>query len=231
MPRLYHNNHDGTFSDVTHAMRLDRVALPMGSNFGDLDNDGWLDVYIGTGEPSLGALIPNRLFRNAEGRFFQDVTTSADVGNLQKGHGVAFGDLDNDGDQDILEEMGGWFESDMAPHVLFRNPGHGHHWITLRLEGRRSNRSAIGARIKVRLMTARGGRDVYLTAGTGGSFGGNSLQQEIGLGAATGIEAIQVTWPATGEEQMFRDVAMDRVYRVVESEAGLQPVTVKVLSF
>ena len=231
MPRLYHNNHDGTFSDVTHAMRLDRVALPMGSNFGDLDNDGWLDVYIGTGEPSLGALIPNRLFRNAEGRFFQDVTTSADVGNLQKGHGVAFGDLDNDGDQDILEEMGGWFESDMAPHVLFRNPGHGHHWITLRLEGRRSNRSAIGARIKVRLMTARGGRDVYLTAGTGGSFGGNSLQQEIGLGAATGIEAIQVTWPATGEVQMFRDVAMDRVYRVVEGEAGLQPVTVKVLRF
>ena len=144
---------------------------------------------------------------------------------------MAFGDIDNDGDQDLLEEMGGWFESDVAPSVLFKNPGHGNHFITLRLEGRRSNRSAIGARLKVHLAMAPGGRDVYLTAGTGGSFGGNSLQQEIGLGAATGIEAIQVTWPATGEVQMFRDVAMDRVYRVVEGETGLQPVTVKVLSF
>src|SRR3989442_5067194 len=130
-------------------MRFDRLAWPMGSNFGDLDNDGWLDAYFGTGEPSLGALIPNRLFRNAEGKVFQDVTMSADVGNLQKGHGVAFGDIDNDGDQDILEEMGGWYESDIAPHVLFQNPGHDNHWITLRLEVRRANRSAIGARVKV----------------------------------------------------------------------------------
>ncbi len=229
MPRLYHNNHDGTFSDVTHAMRLDRLALPMGSNFGDLDNDGWPDAYFGTGEPSLGALIPNRLFRNAEGRAFQDVTMSADVGNLQKGHGVAFGDVDNDGDQDILEEMGGWFESDTAPHVLFKNPGHGHHWITLRLEGRRSNRSAIGARVRVHLRTAAGERDVYATGGTGGSFGGNSLQQEIGLGEATGIETIEVRWPASGTTQLFRDVAMDRVYRVIEGEAAPAPVEAKVL--
>lgn len=87
MPRLYHNNHDGTFTDVTHAMRLDRVVLSMGSNFGDLDKDGWPDVYVGNGEPSLGALIPNRMFRNAGGKVFQDVTFSADAGNLQKGHG------------------------------------------------------------------------------------------------------------------------------------------------
>src|SRR5437867_8157604 len=231
MPRLYHNNHDGTFSDVTHAMRLDRVALPMGSNFGDLDNDGWLDVYIGTGEPSLGALIPNRLFRNAEGRSFQDVTFSADVGNLQKGHGVAFGDIDNDGDQDILEEMGGWYESDTAPSVLFMNPGHGNHFITLRLEGRRSNRSAIGARLTVRVATPAGPRDIYATCGTGGSFGGNSLQQEIGLGPATAIESIEIRWPSTGAVQVFRDAVLDRVYRIVEGDPTLAPVTVTAVEF
>ncbi len=232
MPRLYRNNHDGTFRDVTHAVRLDRVVLPMGSNFGDLDNDGWPDLYIGDGEPALGALIPNRLFRNAGGTVFQDVTSSADVGNLQKGHGVAFGDIDNDGDQDILEEMGGWFESDTAPSVLFRNPGHGNHDITLRLEGRRSNRSAIGARIRVRVATPAGRpRDIYATCGTGGSFGGNSLQQEIGLGAATAIESIEVRWPATGENQVFRAVAMDRVDRLIEGEPSLVPVAVTPVPF
>ena len=104
-------------------------------------------------------------------------------------------------------------------------------WITLRLEGRRSNRSAIGARVKVHVRTVRGGRDIYVTGGTGGSFGGNSLQQEVGLGAAMAIEAIEVTWPATGEVQVFRDIAMDRVYRVVEGDPSLAPVQVKVLSF
>jgi len=231
MPRLYRNNHDGTFTDVTHAVRLDRVVLPMGSNFGDLDNDGWPDVYFGDGEPSLGALIPNRLFRNAEGKSFQDVTFSADVGNLQKGHGVALGDIDNDGDQDILEEMGGWFESDMAPTVLFMNPGHGNHFVTLRLEGRRSNRSAIGARLKVRVTTLAGPRDIYSTGGTGGSFGGNSLQQEMGLGRATSIDSIEVRWPATGATQVFRDAALDRVYRIVEGDPALAPVTVTAVDF
>jgi VCBS repeat protein/ASPIC/UnbV protein len=231
MPRLYHNNHDGTFGDVTHTVRLDRVVLPMGSNFGDLDNDGWPDVYFGDGEPSLGALIPNRLFRNADGKSFQDVTFSADVGNLQKGHGVAFGDIDNDGDQDILEEMGGWFESDMAPSVLFRNPGHGNHFITLRLEGRRSNRSAIGARISVRVTTATGRRVIHATGGTGGSFGGNSLQQEIGLGPATGVESIEVRWPATGATQVFHDAGLDQVYRIVEGDPALAPVAVTTIDF
>ncbi|MFQ5876311.1 MAG: FG-GAP-like repeat-containing protein [Acidobacteriota bacterium] len=226
VPRLYHNDGDGTFSDVTRRTRLDRVVLPMGSNLGDLDNDGWPDAYFGTGEPNLATLIPNQLFRNDRGRTFQDVTVSADVGHLQKGHGVAFGDIDNDGDQDLFAEMGGFFGSDAAYSVLFENPGHGNHWVTLRLVGRRSNRSAIGARIRVRVREPGGSRDIYATVGTGGSFGGNSLQQEIGLGAAAAIAHIEVTWPASGVRQVFRDVAMDRAYRVVETATELEPLEV-----
>jgi len=220
LPRLYRNNGDGTFTDATHAMRLDRLALPMGCNLGDLDNDGWMDAYFGTGEPSLRGLIPNRMFRNDAGRGFQEVTTSADVGHLQKGHGVAFGDIDNDGDQDIFEEMGGWYEADVAYSVLYLNPGHCNRFITLRLEGRKGNRSAIGARIRVRVTGAGGTRDIHLLAGSGGSFGGNSLQQEIGLGRAAAIEEVEVVWPLPGGRQRYTGLKPDRVYRLVEGEAS-----------
>jgi hypothetical protein len=226
MPRLFRNNRDGTFTDVTRRARLDRVALPMGCAFGDLDNDGYPDAYFGTGAPDFSMLLPNRLFRNAGGAVFEDVTSSAHVGHLQKGHGVAFGDLDNDGDQDIFEEMGGWYEGDVAYSVLYRNPGHGNRWITLRLEGRRSSRSALGARIRVRLRTAEGPRDIHAVVGSGGSFAGSSLQQEIGLGRATAIEAVEIAWPAPGSTQAFRDVEMDRAYAVVEGAPSLRPLTI-----
>ncbi len=223
---LYHNNHDGTFTDVAPRMGLQVVPLPMGSNYGDLDNDGWPDPYFGTGEPGMRTIIPNWLFRNAEGMVFQDVTTAAGMGHLQKGHGVAFGDLDNDGDQDVFEEMGGFFDGDVAQNVLYENPGHGHHWVTLRLEGRRTNRSAFDVRIRVRVQTPAGPRDIHALGGTGGSFGCNSLQQEIGLGDATGIESIEVRWPASGEIQVFRQPAMDTTYKIIEGEGALTTVAV-----
>ncbi|MFO1501033.1 MAG: VCBS repeat-containing protein, partial [Verrucomicrobiota bacterium] len=142
--RLFHNNHDGTFKDVTKEANLFKVTHTMGANFGDFDNDGWLDMYLGTGDPNLATLIPNRAFRNDQGRRFQDVTTSGGFGHLQKGHGVSFADLDNDGDQDIYHSIGGAFEGDFYRNALFENPGHGNHWLTLKLEGAQSNRVAIG---------------------------------------------------------------------------------------
>ena len=190
----------------------------MGCNFGDLDNDGYLDSYIGTGDPGLASLMPNRMFRNAAGQFFQDVTTSGGFGHLQKGHGVAFGDIDHDGDQDVFAVMGGAFTGDIAPNVLFENPGHGNHWIKLKLEGVRSNRAAIGARIKVSLNTKNGSRDVYATVTSGSSFGASSLRQEIGLGQANSIRAIEIAWPAGGDVQVFQNVAMDQFLHIREGD-------------
>jgi hypothetical protein len=217
--RLFHNNRDGTFTDVSKAAQLDKILLGMGSNFGDLDNDGWLDFYLGTGDPDLATLIPNRMFRNARGKFFQDVTTSGGFGHLQKGHGVAFGDIDNDGDQDIYEDMGGAYPGDVARNVFFENPGHGHHWITLKLEGIQSNRAAIGARIKATIREKGGQREVYKTVCSGGSFGASPLRQEIGLGQAEGIESIEIFWPRTGKTQTVKGLAMDRFYKVREGES------------
>src|SRR5262249_8750510 len=141
VPRLYRNE-GGRFTDVTQAVRLNKVLYAMGGNFGDLDNDGWPDIYLGTGGPDYRALMPKRMFRNAEGRTFQDVTTSGGVGHLQKGGAIAFGDVNNDGAQDIYAVMGGEFPGDTAHRALFINPGFANHWLTLRLEGVQSNRSA-----------------------------------------------------------------------------------------
>ena len=225
MPRLYRNNHDGTFADVTQQAHLSHVLLTMGSNYGDLDNDGWLDFYAGTGDPNLSTLVPNRMFRNAEGRFFQDVTTSGGFGHLQKGHGVSFADLDNDGDQDIYLVVGGAYETDQFRNALFENPGHGNHWIALKLEGVKSNRPGIGARIKVVVQTPGGEeRTIYKTARSGGSFGASPLRQEIGLGEAAGIESVEILWPGSGTRQVVRGLRMDQLYEVGEGDSEVRPI-------
>jgi hypothetical protein len=122
-PRLYRNNRDGTFTDVSRAMGIDQLLLTMGANFGDLDNDGWLDLLSRNRGAALQTLVPNRMFRNDAGRAFQDVTTSGGFGHLQKGHAVAFGDIDNDGQQDVFAVMGGAIESDKFWSTLYKNPG------------------------------------------------------------------------------------------------------------
>jgi len=192
----------------------------MGSNFGDLDNDGWLDFYLGTGDPDYASLIPNRMFRNAGGRFFQDVTTAGGFGHLQKGHGISFADLDNDGDQDVYEVMGGAVVGDNYRNVLFENPGNTDHWITLRLVGVKSNRAALGARIKLVLNTGEGRRIIHRTVTTGGSFGDNPFRREIGLGSATALESVEVTWPAMGEVQEVEGLELDGFYRIKEGESA-----------
>jgi hypothetical protein len=219
LPKLYHNNHDGTFTDVTSAAHLDRAILPMGANFGDLDNDGWLDIYLGTGDSTYQALLPNRLFRNAAGKTFQDVTTAADLGHLQKGHSVAFADLRGTGFEDVFEEMGGAQPGDSYQSALYQNPGNKNRSITLVLEGVRSNRAAYGARIDVALRQPS--RHIYRTVGYGSSFGGNPLRQHIGIGAAGNIASITVTWPTTGIVDRIANVAADKTYRLREGESKL----------
>jgi FG-GAP-like repeat/ASPIC and UnbV len=216
--RLFRNRGDGTFADVSAAMGLERVLFAMGANTGDFDNDGWPDLYLGTGAPDYQVLVPNRAFRNDGGRRFLDVTSSAGLGHLQKGHGIAFADFDRDGDQDIYAVMGGAFSGDRAWNVLFENPGTpGHHFVSLELEGRRSNRAAIGARLELEVEENGARRRIHAVVSSGGSFGASSLAQEIGLGRATRIERLEILWPS-GEKQVFVDLKGDAFYRIVEGD-------------
>ena len=218
--RLWRNQGDGTFVDMAPATGLDRVMLAMGSNFGDFDNDGWLDLYLGTGEPRLSVVVPNRAFLNLGGQRFREVSFSTGLGHIQKGHGISFADLDGDGDQDIYAVMGGAYEGDVYANCLFENQYDGpHHWLRLRLEGRTSNRSAIGARVQLVLP---GGLRRYYTIGSGGSFGGSPLEGHWGLGTATQVDSLIVTWPAGGRE-VFEGVVGDRRYHLIEGSGRLMP--------
>jgi tetratricopeptide (TPR) repeat protein len=215
--KLYRNNGDGTFKDVTNAVGLDKVFMPMGANFGDIDNDGFLDIYLGMGSPSYAALLPHVLLRNKEGKSFVDVTAASGTGELHKGHGIAFADLDNDGDEDIIAEIGGATPGDSHAMRVFENPGNGNDWISLRLAGVKSNRAAIGTRITVTVEDDRGAtRAIVRTVGSGGSFGASPLEQHIGLGKAARIHDIEVWWPASNTRQHFADVQKNQVIEISE---------------
>jgi len=214
-PRLYRNRGDGTFEDVTSEVGLAVSLSSMGANFGDLDSDGFVDFYHGTCNPSFSAVVPNRLFRNIGGKRFEDVTFSANVGHLQKGHGVAFCDFDRDGDNDMLSSMGGDGEADRFQGSLFRNPGNGNHWLEVLLIGTKSNRSALGARVGAQLP---GGRWVYRTVASGGPFGNSPLRQRLGLGQADRITRLEVLWP-NGTREIFENLAVDR-YIVIQEGRG-----------
>ena len=221
--RLYHNDGHGGFDDATKAVGLDRVVPAMGANFGDLDNDGFLDFYLGTGAPSYAALMPNFMFRSRGGKSFVDVTTATGTGHLQKGHGVAFADIDADGDQDVFANIGGFVAGDAYHKVLFQNPGHGNDWIRLRLAGVRANRAALGARIRVDVRGRDGAqRSIYRTVTSGGSFGASPLAQQIGLGRAARIETLEILWPTTGSKQVFRDVPLNQAIEVREGDPAIR---------
>ena len=216
--KLFMNDGKGGFVDRTKAYGLDHARVPMGANFADFDNDGFLDFYLGTGGPYFEMLVPNVLYKNIDGERFVDVTASARVGHLQKGHGVAFGDLDSDGDQDLFAQMGGWYTSDTFPNALFENPGSDHAWIHIRFVGVNANRSAIGTRLTMTIEGPDGERQLHRQVSSGGSFGGSSLQQEIGLGNADRIVKLHIDWPGGVQGQEFSDLPLRTRVTITEGQ-------------
>jgi hypothetical protein len=216
--KLYRNNHDGTFEDVSAQVGLDKVFMPMGSNFGDVDNDGFLDMYLGSGQPSFTAVLPHVLLRNKEGKSFVDITESSGTGELHKGHAIVFADLSRQGREDIVARVGGAVPADEHTVRVFANPGNGNDWLNVRLVGVKSNRSGVGAEIHVTVQDGNEApRSIYRTVGQTSSFGGSPMEQNIGLGHdARGI-TVDVWWPASATRQKFAGVEKNQYLEIRES--------------
>jgi hypothetical protein len=230
---LYHNNHDGTFTNVASEAGINTNVFAMGSNFGDIDNDGYLDMYFATGNPDYQSLVPNKMFRNLDGKHFAEVTASARVGHLQKGHGVSFADMDNDGDQDIYTKMGGTFPGDAYQSAFFLNPGQGNnHWITVQLEGVNVNRDAVGSTLKLVITEEGKRRTIFRDVNSGGSFGSSPMRREIGLGKATRIDTLEVRWHGNGvKPQVFTNIDANQCIRITEGETDIRKIEYKTFTW
>lgn len=221
--RLYKNTGKG-FKDVAAEMGITRPSSPMGSNFGDINGDGYLDFYLGTGWPNYDELMPNQMFVNQTGKGFVDVTMASGFGHLQKGHGIVFVDLDQDGDQDVFEEMGGALLGDRYYNAFFENPGFGNNWIAIKLVGTKTNCCAIGARIHIQIEEDGETRSIYRHVNSGGTFGGNPFQQNIGLGKAGEIKLLDIEWPVSGEKQSFHEVNVNQTITIKEGLDEITPI-------
>jgi hypothetical protein len=127
--------------------------------------------------------------------------------------------MDNDGDNDIYTVVGGAYEGDLFRNSLFNNPGNGNHWIVLKLTGTTANHAAVGAVIKLRVTENGAVRNIYRTVNTGGSFGASSLQLEIGLGSATVVDSIEITWPDKDHtQQSFTNIQAGKKYTLTQGD-------------
>ena len=227
------------FRDVAAAAGVEVRAFVKAAVWGDYDNDRFPDLYVSV----LGGA--NRLYRNRGDGSFEDVAAELGVAGPRQSFPAWFWDVDNDGNHDLFVssytgDRGGLgfvaasYQGFPGPWELarlyrntgggrFEDPGFGNRWLGLLLVGTESNRSAIGARIRVDLVDADDGtRSIHRRVGGGGSFGGNPLRQTIGLGRPASVEKVEVYWPTTDSTQTFAGVEMDRLYRVVEGVLELE---------
>jgi len=219
-PKLYSNQGNMEYKEVGASMGLTEVAFTMGCNFGDINTDGFLDFYLGTGNPLFEALVPNKMYLNMDGKRFEDVSYAGGFANIQKGHGIGFGDLDHDGDEDIYIVIGGAVDADTYFNCLFENPNADkNNWVVLRLTGTSANKAAIGAKVAINVQENGKERMIYRVVSSGASFGANSLALEVGLRKSTKINSVKVQWPCKDcPDQEFREMAINKAYQLTQDQ-------------
>ncbi|MEP6646528.1 MAG: VCBS repeat-containing protein [Saprospiraceae bacterium] len=233
LPKLYHNKGNAVYEEVGVQMGITEVAFTMGCNFGDINTDGYLDFYLATGNPSYQSLVPNKMYLNMDGKKFEDVTYSGGFGNIQKGHGVAFGDPDHDGDEDMYVVMGGAYDGDVFYNCFFENPNeNNNNWVVLKLSGTTANKAAIGARVEISVQEGGKERKIYRMVSSGASFGGNSLTLEVGLRKATAINNVIVRWPCKDcPDQTFTGMEINKAYILTEDQVTAAPLPYEKVKF
>lgn len=212
--RLFRNNGDGTFSDMTRKAGLHFPMGTMGAGVADLDNDGYSDLYFGTGDPQLTRLEPNRLFHNNADGTFADVTQSTNLAHPgNKGHGVAFADFEDRGVLDIFAQLGGHYPGDHTYNALYRNlSAPQNNWLEVDLLATKSNRNAIGTQLTLRTGELLIYREVKGSEGFGAT---SPYRQHFGIGKRGEVDSLEVKWPS-GLRSLLKDLKPNRIVRVEE---------------
>jgi hypothetical protein len=216
---IYRNTGKGNFTEVTRESGMTKLTLPMAGyspTIADFDNDGWKDIFVSRGhvqslraEPNLVVAQPNTVFRNLGGMKFSALTAEAGLTSLppSRHRGSAVGDLNGDGRLDVVVSALG------APAEIWINQSPGNnHWLELKLQGTKSNRDGIGARIKVVTGTEAQYNHMTTSAGYASSSAG---PVHFGLGTHSSADLVEIRWPS-GIVQELKNVAGDRVVMVKE---------------
>jgi len=210
--RVFRNNRDGTFSVISPELGLTECWGSMSGNAADINNDGYLDIVLGNGGPLMDRNEPMVILEN-DGTRFRNVTFSAGLPIMGKGHGINCADLFGDGRLIILCSTGGAYPGDLLTTSVFspnRRPGN---YLAVLLTGTKSNRGAVGARLKL----VAGGREQHRVINGGSNFGCLPPQQHFGLGALEHVESLEVWWPS-GAREHFTDLPVNTRVRITEGE-------------
>lgn len=238
---LWHNNGNLTFSDVSRETGTYETGWGWGAKFFDYDNDGWLDLYVMNGWVSAGkdSYVPDifnmvtkpgidfadarnwppmgnkslsgyekkKLFHNEKGQIFKDQAARHGLDSNKDGRGIAIADFNNDGKLDIMSA-----NANSEPNLYLNTMPAGPHWISFALEGRQSNRGAVGAQVRLK---APGITRLQFVSG-GNSFAGQSSSRvHFGLADIAKVDQIEVRWP-TGQKEVFASVTVDKLNKIVE---------------
>jgi hypothetical protein len=244
---LWHNNHDGTFTDISKETGTCDTLWGWSAKFGDFDNDGWLDLFVLNGLRSAGKenYIPvlvnmitkpgvdftdlrswpaigdmtwsgyqkKKLFRNLGGQAFKEISAEAGVDNDLDGRGLALADFDNDGRLDLFQT-----NADQPALLYHSTTEAAGNWVEFRLSGTKSNRDAIGARVRI---TAGGLTQIREIDGGNGYAGQSMKRAHFGIGRAVKVDAVEVVWP-NGVAEKIGPVAVNATNYVLEGK-GLTP--------
>ena len=213
---LYHNNGDGTFSSITNSGIGQEASYSWGGAWEDYDNDGYLDLFVANGQPN-GTGVKDYLFRNAGDGTFIKVTRGSLVSDSAAGDGCAWGDYNNDGFVDLfVSNING------QNNFLYRNNGNSNHWLTVRCDGRVSNRAAIGARLELTAeINGKSVRQIREISGGSGYGSQNDLRAHFGVGQATNVSSLRIRWPS-GMVQDFVNLGVDQLLVVREPPQWLR---------
>lgn len=215
---IYHNNRDGTFTMLDRDIGIDTSWGTMSGTFGDLNNDGNLDLILGNGSPRMERLVPMIVLENDGGRYHNRTFTSG-LPLIGKSHGVNCADLFGDGRLEIIVAAGGAYPGDLMTSSVYRPTKLPGNYLNVRLAGTKSNRDAIGARISLLAGGTRQMREIY----GGSNVGCLPCEQHFGLGSLIKADAIEIRWPS-GLVQRVENPPINDTIRVVEGVPGWIPI-------